>query len=388
MATMVKRLSQRPVEPLWRVRVPLVAPLCNRIITMKLYYLAAFMLALASAVILTPIMRKLAIRFNITDSPSVAPERKIHKNLTPLLGGAAISLSFLSVLAVFYFGTDIFARTSMEPRIFAGIVAATLIILVGGVLDDKFNLKPWQQLCFSITAVAVIILAGIGIRFITNPLGGVFRLDQWLMNFWGQELFVASALFTGLWLLGIMHATKFLDGLDGLVSGISIISGIALFVLSYKIRLPEAALMSAIFVGAQLGFILFNFHPASIFLGESGALFSGFMLAILAILGSGKVATAFLVLGVAILDMLWIVFRRILVDKKSPFQGDRKHLHHRLLDAGFTQTQAVLFFYGVSALFGLLALFLQSMGKLIAIIGLVGFMAILGGILVLKFKKI
>ncbi|MBU0670626.1 undecaprenyl/decaprenyl-phosphate alpha-N-acetylglucosaminyl 1-phosphate transferase, partial [Patescibacteria group bacterium] len=202
------------------------------------------------------------------------------------------------------------------------------------------------------------------------------------------RLFLLADLFTFAWFMGLMYSIKIFDGLDGLVSGISIIAGLVLYFLSIAINLPGVALIALIFVGAQFGFLLFNFNPATIFLGEAGALFSGFMLAVLAVLGSGKVATTFLVLGIPLLDMCWVVFRRIFIEKKSPAKGDRKHLHHRFLDAGFTQKQAVLFMYLISASFGISALFLQSMGKLIAICVLVVCMALMGLLLFLRFKSI
>lgn len=166
--------------------------------------------------------------------------------------------------------------------------------------------------------------------------------------------------------------------MDGLVTGISAIGALVLFALSLspEVNQPQTALLAITFCGALLGFLILNTYPAKIFLGESGSTFAGFMLAILAVVSGGKIATAILVMGLPILDMIWVIVQRVF-HGQSPFQGDRRHLHYRLTDLGFSEAQAVLFLYAITGIFGATALFLQSMGKLIALVILVGVMAII-----------
>jgi len=187
----------------------------------------------------------------------------------------------------------------------------------------------------------------------------------------------------------MIYTTKLLDGLDGLVSGITIIGSIVLFFLSLTpgVIQPETALLCIILAGASLGFLFFNFHPAKIFLGETGSTFTGFMLGTLAIISGGKIATALLIMGIPILDVLWVIGRR-LWQRQSPFRSaDRKHLHFRLLDIGFSHRGAVLFLYVVSAMFGSVALSVQGKYKLVVLVVLVIFMLVLGAVVVLKARK-
>ena len=180
-----------------------------------------------------------------------------------------------------------------------------------------------------------------------------------------------------------------LDGLDGLVSGIGAIGAIILFIVSLFWDVPQSgtSILALILAGSCLGFLIYNWHPARIFLGESGSVFIGFMLGILAIISGAKIATALLIMGIPLLDVAWIVLRRIFVEHKSPFQGDRKHLHFRLLDVGFSQRQAVLFLYALTLIFGLSSLFLQSQYKIVALGILILVMLILAIALVMVYKK-
>ena len=187
----------------------------------------------------------------------------------------------------------------------------------------------------------------------------------------------------------MMYTTKLLDGLDGLVSGISAIGAIIIFLLTTmtKYYQPDTALLSLIFSACCIGFLIFNFNPAKIFLGEGGSLFTGFMLGVLSIISGGKIATALLIMGIPILDAAWVILRRIF-EGKSPFKtADRKHLHFRLLDLGMNQKQTVIFMYFLSAGFGISTLFLQSKSKLIAL-GVLALVMLIIGFVVLKiFKK-
>ncbi|MEK7164383.1 MAG: MraY family glycosyltransferase, partial [Patescibacteria group bacterium] len=190
--------------------------------------------------------------------------------------------------------------------------------------------------------------------------------DQWRV---GSFLILADS-FTVLWLLGTMYTTKLLDGLDGLVSGITVISAFIIFALSltHKTYQPDVALLAIVLAGSLAGFLIWNFHPAKIFLGEGGSVWVGFMLGVLAIISGGKVATALLVMGVPILDVAWVIIRRVLWEKKSLGESDSKHLHFRLLTAGLSQRKSVLVLWGFSALFGVTSLFLQTRGKVYSLL--------------------
>lgn len=242
-------------------------------------------------------------------------------------------------------------------------------------------------------AALIIIVSGIGINYITSPLGGTIELDtvKWQIfsiNGLPYHITLFADLFTIAWLLGMVYTTKFLDGLDGLVSGTCVIGSLVLFFLSLRpeVMQPETAMLCVILAGVAAGFLIFNFHPAKIFLGEGGSTFIGFTLGTLAIISGGKIATALLCMGLPVLDVVWVIARRV-ITKKSPLKGDRKHLHFRLLDIGFSHKRAVLFLWFLSACFGITALFLKSRGKLIALGVLALIMIILAVVLVWAYRR-
>jgi len=241
-------------------------------------------------------------------------------------------------------------------------------------------------------ATLIIISAGIGINHVRNPLGGIISFKNWdLILFYWQglpyKITLMADLFTLIWLLGMMYTSKLLDGLDGLVSGITIIGSLIIFgiAMSKNVAQPNTGLIALILASAFLGFLIFNFHPAKIFLGEGGSLFAGLMLGVLAIISGSKVATTLLIMGIPILDVVWVIARRIF-SRKTISLADRKHLHFRLLDIGLSQRQAVIFMYILTALFGSAALFLQTYGKLVALIILAIVMLIMALSLIVIYK--
>lgn len=321
------------------------------------FYLIVFVCTAALSLVLTWLAIEVARRFNIVDVAT--SERKIHSGAIPLLGGSAIFLAFFTVLLLLH--DKLLSQTILTSRHYLGFFIGGLILILGGALDDKLNLKPSQQILVPLLAIVAVVLGGVEIEKISSPLGGYIYLGHW------------SALLIGLWLLGMMYTTKLLDGMDGLVSGVSGIGAfiIFLFTLTSRYYQPDISLAALVLTGAIFGFLLLNFHPAKIFLGEGGALFLGYALGVLAIISGGKFAIALLIMGIPILDVLWTIVRR-LASGKNPFRSaDRKHLHHRLYDLGLGQRKTVLIFYAFSAIFGLSALFLQSRGKLVALIILV-----------------
>ena len=317
-----------------------------------LFYLQIFILTIFLSAGLTFLVMELAKKLHIIDRPD--KDRKFHRGNIPLLGGLAIFLAFFIVL---YFFRDQLLAGILLPRHWLGFFIGGAFLMIGGFLDDKYNLKPVQQFIFPVLAVISVIAGGVQIEKITNPFGGYVYLG-WL-----------SAALIAFWLLGMMYTTKLLDGLDGLVSGLTAIGSLVifLFTLTPKYYQPDISLAALALAAASLGFLFFNWQPAKIFLGEGGSLFLGYALGVLAVISGGKIAIALLVMGIPILDVLWTILRR-LVAGKNPFKfGDRKHLHFRLLETGLTVRQSVLLFYAISIIFGLSALFLQSRGKVFAL---------------------
>ena len=303
---------------------------------MNKLYILAFIAVLVSA-IFTPIVKKIAFKFNVLDIPVDA--RKVHKKPIPLLGGVAIYISFISTL-IFKSGK----LSSSEM----GIIIGATIIVIGGIIDDKYDIRPRYKLVFQILSSIVLIIFGLEINLVTNPglSENLYLSLGWL-----------SIPITILWVIGITNALNLIDGLDGLAAGVALISSITMFIIAILSNRPDAAILTAILSGAILGFLPYNFNPASIFMGDTGAQLLGFLLAAISIEGTIKSAAAFaiavpiLALGIPIYDTMFAVIRRKL-NGKPIMQADRGHLHHRLLDMGLTQKETVLVMYMISAILG------------------------------------
>jgi len=312
-----------------------------------------FILTVVISVAATLLVKQLALKLAIVDTPNLP--RKIHKKAVPLMGGAAIFVSFF--LALFLLLTPILSRGLTVGQIMA-FFCGGFILLIGGILDDAQNLSPRQHIIFPIMATLVTIAGGITIVKITSPAGGLLYFSS----------FVSIAL-TFVWLVGMTYTTKLLDGVDGLVSGLGVISGLIIFLFTMTTRYyqPDIGLLALLFAAACLGFLLFNFYPAKIFLGDGGSLLVGYVIAVLAIISGAKIAVALLIMGIPILDVVWTITRRLYAGQ-NPFRAaDKKHLHHRFLAMGLSQPQTVFIYYAFAISFGILALFLQSHGKIIAI---------------------
>lgn len=355
-------------------------------------YASAFILALLAVAIFTPLIRAFALRLRVVDIPD-AP-RKIHPKPVPLLGGCAVFLGFVAVFWYLALAAPQFLDASIALKHVVGISLGGLALIVGGYLDDKYNLSPARQVIFPVAAAVIVVVSGIGIRAITNPLGGTFSLVWWeKVLFWwqgvGYRLTLPADMFTLVWLIVLMYATKLLDGLDGLVSGITVIGAGMIFLLATATRFfqPEVGLLAAAVAGAFAGFMPWNWHPAKIFLGTGGSTLAGFLLGTLAIVSGGKIATALLVMGIPILDLIWVASRRAFVERRSPFRADRGHLHFRLLDAGLTQQGAVVVLWIIAALFGSTTLFLQSKAKLAALSVLLVVMIVLAAYAIFRSRR-
>jgi UDP-GlcNAc:undecaprenyl-phosphate GlcNAc-1-phosphate transferase len=348
-------------------------------------YFLYFSLSAILALLITPLIKSLALKMQTLDVPTL--ERKIHKQPLPLLGGLAVFLAFALALAVYlWLGRP---DLNIVPlKFFGAIIFGGLVLMAGGILDDKFNLPPKLLWLFPALSSAIIVWSGIGVGItqISNPFGSPIFIGYTLkLSAVSCQL---SAVLAWAWMMGMIFTTKLLDGLDGLCSGVGLIGALTMFALSLtaKVNQPITAALAIIFAGSLLGFLFYNFHPASIFLGEAGSTLIGFMLGVLAIILGAKIATALLVMGIPILDVAWAIVRRIFY-RRSPFVGDRAHLHYRLLDVGLSHRQTVLVLWAISAIFGFTAVFLQSMGKLIALLLLFCVMLILAISVVILYKR-
>ncbi|MDT8715594.1 undecaprenyl/decaprenyl-phosphate alpha-N-acetylglucosaminyl 1-phosphate transferase [Clostridium sp. 19966] len=299
----------------------------------NLFFLSA--IAAIISFLITPLVRKLAFKFKAVDIPRGG--RKIHKVTMPRWGGISIYVSFIVVILIKNGDVNIKEW---------GIVLGAFIILIGGMLDDRFELRPHQKLIFQLLASIVVIAMGLKIEVLTNPLS---IIDPSISI--GPILSIPMTI---IWIIGITNALNLMDGLDGLSAGISLISCLTIMIISIMKDNIGSALITAILSGSIIGFLPYNFHPASIFLGDTGAQLLGFLLATISIEGAVKSAAAFaivvpiLTMALPIFDTLFAIIRRK-INGKPISEGDRGHMHHRLLDMGFTQKQAVMVMYLISA---------------------------------------
>jgi UDP-GlcNAc:undecaprenyl-phosphate GlcNAc-1-phosphate transferase len=345
--------------------------------------IALFLASILVAACVTPLVRAWARKRGVVDAPDGG--RKLHSGPTPLWGGLALWLA-LVVVGIPAWRAGLLTDVKIGNGQLLGILIASLLLVVGGMWDDAKGLKPWRQFLFPAAAVLMSLAAGIGVQYITNPfIAGTGPYGRALLYI---SPWVGSAI-TGVWLLGMTYTTKLLDGLDGLVTGVGAIGALILFMVSlyWDAPLSGTSFLALIVTGVCLGFLMYNMHPASVFLGEGGSTLIGFLLGVLAIISGAKIAAALLIMGIPILDVAWIIVRRLFFERRSVAAADRKHLHFRLLDAGLTQRQAVLVLWCMTAVFGTSSIFLQSQQKVMALAVLVLVMVALALILVVRHKR-
>jgi UDP-GlcNAc:undecaprenyl-phosphate/decaprenyl-phosphate GlcNAc-1-phosphate transferase len=344
-------------------------------------YILYFLLALLISKLITPLVIQLATNYGYLDIPR--PPRNLHKQPVAKLGGIPIFIAIIVSGAVLWLSGGIDFAIIPQKFILA-ILFGGLVLMIGGVIDDKYDLPAKYLWIFPVIASLIVVMSGIGvgIKFLSNPFGDPISLNFHILGLSGSGIFIF------LWLVGMMFTTKFLDGLDGLVAGIGVIAGLTLFALSLteRVNQPITATLAIILVGSLAGYLIYAFNPAKIFLAEGGSTLVGFMLGVLSVVLGGKIATALLVMGIPILDVAWVIAQRIW-NGKSPFVGDRLHIHFRLLDMGFSQKQTALILYAISAVFGFTAVFLQSMGKLVALGILFGLMAFIIAWVIRSYNK-
>ncbi|WP_026575902.1 glycosyltransferase family 4 protein [Bacillus sp. UNC438CL73TsuS30] len=294
-----------------------------------------FLLCFLCSILITPIIKKLAFKVGATDNPN---QRKVHQKIMPRLGGLAIFVSFLLGLLLMH----------PDSQYHAAIVVGSVIILATGVLDDIYELSAKLKFLLQIAAALIVVYwGGVQVDFINLPFGGNLYFGA------------MSVPITVIWIVGVTNAINLIDGLDGLAAGVSSIALITISAMAIVMGDPYVMTMGAILLASTLGFLIFNFHPAKIFMGDTGALFLGYMIAVLSLLGFKNVAfisfvVPVIILGVPISDTFFAIVRRLY--NKNPLSApDKSHLHHCLLNLGFTHRQTVLLIYAMSAMFGLAA---------------------------------
>ena len=339
--------------------------------------LATFGVAALLSLVLTPLVRRFAIRLDNIDQPD---HRRVNEAPIPRGGGMAVAIAFLAVaigLGVLHATVGLVTVTrTINPGEVGALLVGGAVATILGVLDDTLQLRARWQLLGQLALAVGAVVAGISVDFLNNPFGpGNIPLTA-----------PYGALFTVLWIVGMINSINFIDGLDGLSTGITLIAALTLGLISIAatIAQPVVGLLCFALAGSLLGFLRWNFHPASIFIGTSGVMFVGYTLALLAILGSAKIAVALLVLGVPIIDTFWIIVRR-LATGRSPFTPDRGHIHHRLLDLGLSHGQTVLVIYAICILLAVLSFVLSGTGQVYAFLGL-GVAFGLGLFLITRFE--
>ena len=319
--------------------------------TEVIYIIFSFLVAAIIAFATTPIAKMIARKVGAVDYPSA---RRVNKVPMPRMGGMAVFYGFLvSVLCFVDIG-------SPEIR---GILLGAVVIVVLGALDDVYQLPAWLKFLVQLGAAVLVVCHGVDVSVITNP----FREGAYIhLGIWGYPL-------TVLWIVGVTNAVNLMDGLDGLAVGISAIACFALFIIAIFTGMGNIAVLIAAVIGGCLGFLPYNSHPASIFMGDTGSNFLGFIMATISIQGLFKsyavvsLLIPLMILGLPIFDTSFTIMRRM-KNKKSIFQPDRGHLHHRLMDNGFSHQQTVYILYVISALAALSAVVLLLFGSARAMI--------------------
>ena len=342
-----------------------------------------FLLASLIAFFSTPLVIKLAHKIGIIDDPKVHKHPKvIHSYPVPRGGGLAIFAAVLIASFVFL---------PLDKHLI-GILIGAFFITALGILDDKFNLNPYLRLVAQFVIAGIPIMAGIGIAFLNMPFNGILGLShpRIVFDLLGQtrSIWLISDVFAVFWIVYMMNMLNMgAKGVDGQLPGVVVIAAItiAALSLSYSADITQwpVIIFASITAGAYFGFLPWNFYPQKIMPSYSGSTLAGYLLAVLAILSTTKVGTLIVVLGIPLVDTGYTIVRRIL-SGKSPVWGDRGHLHHKLLDAGLSKRQVVIFYWIFTALLGVLALNLNASLKLYTMIGVV---ILIGGLIIFLTKK-
>jgi len=296
----------------------------------------------------TPIVKSFAQKVGAMDNPG--EERRIHNHPIPRMGGMAIFLGFLVSVVLF----------AEVTRPVQGILIGTVVIVATGVVDDIISLKYWIKLIAQILAAVIAVAHGVVIEVLMNP--NIFSANESIF------IGILSIPVTIFWIVGVTNAVNLIDGLDGLACGVSVISSVTMLVVALLVAEPNVAVILACLMGGCVGFIPYNFNPAKIFMGDTGALLLGYVLATVSIMGLFKFyavitfVVPILALALPLFDTAFAIIRRLLKGQ-NPMTPDRGHLHHRLIDHGLSQKQAVAVLYSLSAMLGLTAVVICTGGE-------------------------
>jgi len=330
-------------------------------------YIVVFFLSGLISLVVTPGVLFLARKFGVTDRPS---ERKVHHRLVPSWGGLAIYVAFTASIALIFLFNDAFrlllrSHHLMVEKYLAGIFLGATIITILGLIDDKKGLKPTTKLLGQVIAAMFVVWYGIRIVGIKNPSGKTYLEFSLCVSFF----------LTVIWIVSFINSINLIDGLDGLAAGIVVIASATLFIITlFQIdrqsnvaiskRLEIVAIVAMALAGSTSGFLLYNFHPAKIFMGDTGSMFLGFILGTITVMGTLKTVAVIallipiMLIGLPLFDTFLTILRRLKA-KRPVLQADRGHLHHRLLSYGWGQRRTVLLMYGISAVLGLGAILLS-----------------------------
>ena len=328
----------------------------NSELTIRIFLtiLVVFIISFAA----TPIVKSFAEKVGAIDMPGEA--RRVHNHPIPRMGGLAIFLGFLLSVLLFV----------PMSRPLEGVLLGSVIIVATGAVDDVVSLKAWVKLLLQIAAACVAVYYGVRIEVLGNL--NIFSSNDYV------TLASWSVPITVLWIVGITNSVNLIDGLDGLAVGVSTISSLTMLVIALLVADSSVAVVLAALVGACIGFMPYNLNPAKIFMGDTGSLLLGYVLATMSVLGLFKFyalvsfAVPVLAIAVPLFDTIFAFFRR-LIHGQNPMHPDRGHFHHRLIDMGLSQKQAVAVLYTISAILGLAAVVITTSGELKALILILGF---------------
>lgn len=349
---------------------------------MNSWWIIAWLTSFLAAALVAPLVIRLYNRLGWLDNPATQSHPKItHTYTVPRGGGLVVAAGILAGLLF---------TASLAPSLW-GIIAGFIVLLVSGTLDDHYDLSPYLRIGLNLIAACLVVTSGIGINFVTNPIGdGVIMLNQWqyawTIGDFVLNLALPADLLAIVWIVWSMNTVNWAKGVDGQLPGFVSIAAIFIALLSLRFigdtSQTQVALLALSVSGAYAGLLLWNVYPQKMMPGYAAGSLAGYFLAILAILSGAKIATLLLLLAIPTVDGIFVVTRR-LSQGKSPFWGDRSHLHHLMLDAGWGKRRIAAFYWAATFIFGVVALQLDSRAKLYAMMAI----AILFVALLVWFKR-
>lgn len=339
--------------------------------------------ALVSYLLTFPTMNLAKKLHLVTDSKKRKHPAHVHIGVIPRAGGVPVYCA-LFLCAVLFLPLN---------KIVIGILLSCFLLLILGLLDDYYDVSPYTRFIANILISLLVVSFGLGIPYLSNPFGGVIRLDEivWKLSFFGDHtILVVSNILAIIWLTWVMNMVNWSKGVDGQLPGFVSITALFLGLLSQRftshdISAQTVTLLSFIVSGAFLGFLPHNFYPQKIMPGYGGGALAGFLLAILSILSFGKLGTAILILSIPTIDAIYVIIRR-LKQKKSPFRADWGHFHHRLLEIGWGKRRIAIFYWIISLFLGITSLFLTGYEKIVAFVS-TAIMLILFIVIIEQVKK-